>query len=315
MAKAATPVIILTGFLGAGKTTLLRRILSMPSGPRYGVLVNDFGEINIDADQIADTGRDGVVALQNGCICCSIRDDLVASLTQVLDRPDPPERLIIEASGVSRPLQIAGALEDETLEHRVSLDGVYCLIDCGNFAALDFAATELAMDQVSGSDLAILNKADLADEAEIARIESVLASAQPRLKTLRTVNAVVPPELLAGMPDPVAAHVHHCDHHDCDCGHHDHAEEFRSWSLQADAAIDPARMRKFLTSLPAGILRGKGVLRGPAGQRLRFDLVGKRSTIGREDGPAPALSSFVFLGRSEAVDPDALAQGIAACHA
>ena len=309
-----TPVIILTGFLGAGKTTLLRRILAATDGPRYGVLVNDFGEINLDAELVQETGRDGVVALQNGCICCSIRDDLVDSIASVLDRPDPPERLVIEASGVSRPLQIAEALEAETLADRVALDGVYCLIDCGNFTDLDFAATELAMDQVFGSDLAILNKTDLASDPEITRIEQVLRNAQPRIRLFRTSDAVVPAELLAGMPDPVAhfAQPHHCSDPHCDHDHHNH--DFRSWSWRGEGRFDSARLKKLLSGLPGGILRAKGVLRGENGERLRADLVGKRVTVIREDAPAPDRSALVFLGRDEAIEPDALSAAIDTCR-
>ncbi|UYV36254.1 GTP-binding protein [Rhodobacteraceae bacterium D3-12] len=331
------PVIILTGFLGAGKTTLLQRILSQKNGPRYGVLVNDFGAINIDADLITETGRDGVVSLENGCICCTIRDDLVAALHQILEQPNRPERLVIEASGVSRPLQIVEALEDPEIEPQTLLDGVYCLIDCGAFLDLDFASTELAMDQVMGSDLAILNKSDLADDAQMEQIETVLRTAQPRLKTLRTTGAVVPNELLAGLPDPVASglvdhdecadpscgcHDHHHDHHHDHAHDHTHAhdhdhdhthnEEFRSWSWQGTGRFAASDVKSFMAALPPQILRAKGILVGPEGERLRCDLVGKRHSVKREDAAAPALSTFVLIGRSEALDPDALTAGFEA---
>lgn len=334
--RAPLPVIILTGFLGAGKTTLLQRILSQENGPRYGVLVNDFGAINIDADLVTETGRDGVVSLENGCICCTIRDDLVAALHQILAQPNRPERLVIEASGVSRPLQIVEALEDPDIAPQTLLDGVYCLIDCGGFLDLDFASRELAMDQVMGSDLAILNKSDLASEAQMGQIETVLRTAQPRLKTLRTSQAVVPGALLAGLPDPVASglvaghtagedscadpacgcHTHDHDHdHDHTHDHpHDHAhnEEFRSWSWQGTGRFAPRDVKSFLAALPAEILRAKGILTGPEGERLRCDLVGKRHSITREDAPAPALSTFVLIGRSDALDPAALTAGFEA---
>lgn len=321
MAEQTIPVTILTGFLGSGKTTLLQRILTDPEAPNYGVLVNDFGAINIDADLVTEVNDDGVVALQNGCVCCTIRDDLVEALGTMITRTPAPERLIVEASGISRPLQIAEALEDKTLAGRLLLDGTFCLVDCGEFLGLDFAATELAMDQVSGSDLAILNKTDLASEAEIEAIEVRLKGAQPRLKTLRTTEARVPLDLIGGL-EPVG-HEAGCDPVRCSCGndhghehhhhHHDHADAFAGFSWQEDVAVDLSALRQALRRLPEGLLRGKGILRGCDGRRIRFDLVGKRLTVRAEDGPLPALSSAVFIGRTGSFSAEELGALLTDC--
>ncbi|GAB5376269.1 MAG: hypothetical protein AcusKO_27310 [Acuticoccus sp.] len=234
------PVTILTGFLGAGKTTLLKRILENPEGVRFGVLVNDFGAVNIDAELVVEADGEEV-ALQNGCVCCSIRDDLVGAIEQLLARDPAPQRLLVEASGVSLPMPIADTLEAPQLAGRVALDGIFCLVDAANFRELDYAATELALDQAFGADLVLLNKTDLADETTLAAIEDTLRGPLPKMRILRTREAEVPRAILFGADAPRVErsasaqddHHHHHDHDGHDHDHdHDHPSEFSSWHWQ-----------------------------------------------------------------------------------
>ena len=161
-----TPVTVLTGFLGAGKTTLLNRILNGDHGLRVGVLVNDFGSVNIDAELVVDIDSD-VVSLANGCVCCSIRDDLVQAIHTTLDRPERPEYLLLEASGVAEPSGIATTFVDNgSLAERVRLDSITCVVD----AEQVFAAPELMevkIWQIAFADLLILNKVDLVTRKRI----------------------------------------------------------------------------------------------------------------------------------------------------
>src|SRR5271155_2402779 len=122
------PIAILTGFLGAGKTTLLNRILNGDHGLRVAVLVNDFGAINIDAELVVGV-RDDVVSLSNGCVCCTIRDDLVDTVIATIDRPEAPEYILLEASGVADPSGIAMTFVDPELRDRIRLDSITCVVD------------------------------------------------------------------------------------------------------------------------------------------------------------------------------------------
>src|SRR5277367_5453700 len=157
------PITILTGFLGAGKTTLLNRILNGDHGLRVAVLVNDFGAINIDAELVVGV-KDEVISLANGCICCTIRDDLLETVLQTIRRPEAPEYILLEASGVADPSGIAMAFVNEGLRDRIQLDSITCVIDADQvFAHSENPAVEqLQLRQIGFSDMAILNKVDLA---------------------------------------------------------------------------------------------------------------------------------------------------------
>lgn len=314
------PVTVLAGFLGAGKTTLLRRILSDPRGVRYGVLVNDFGAINIDAELVVETGADQI-SLANGCICCTIKDDLVEAIGQLVALDPPPDHLLIETSGVSRPIAVADALLDPSLAERVTLDGVFCLIDAAGFRELDYASTELAIEQASSSDMVILNKCDIATPEDLATVTSTLRGPVPNTRFLPTQFAEVSPEILFGRADDrpakPAAHGHH-DRHDHGHGghhHHDHGDEFHAWSWQSSAPLDREAFRSVVRRLPAALLRAKGVIvfsDRPA-ERAVFQLVGRRYTIEVEIGSPPAISSLVAIARTSSLDADALTELLNGC--
>ena len=191
-----TPVTVLTGFLGAGKTTLLNRILNGDHGLRIAVLVNDFGSINIDADLVVGVeGGGDIISLANGCVCCNIRDDLLAAVHQVIERPEQPEYIVLEASGVAEPSGIASTFMNQGLRDRIRLDSIMCVVD----AAQIFAAPEmmkLKLLQIAYADMLILNKADLVSREEIAKIKAWLDEHFHRYRLVEATRGEVPLEIL-----------------------------------------------------------------------------------------------------------------------
>ena len=187
-ATHAVPLTVLTGFLGAGKTTLLNRILTGDHGLRVAVLVNDFGSINIDAELVVGIENDGnIVNLANGCVCCNIRDDLAAAVTDLMARPEQPEYILLEASGVADPSGIALTFMDDGMRDRIRLDSIMCVVDAEQiFAAPEMM--ELKLRQVAFADMLVLNKVDLVTPARDRADQSVARRPLPSLSACRGIR-------------------------------------------------------------------------------------------------------------------------------
>jgi G3E family GTPase len=309
------PITILSGFLGAGKTTLLNRILR-EAPQRLGVLVNDFAEINIDAE-LVEGAESGKIALTNGCVCCTIRDDLVAAALSLAASEPPPDRIVIETSGVSDPISVAEAFLAPHILTRLSVDSTICLIDTESFPSLDFTSTELAIDQAAVADMVLLNKCDLTEPCQIDEVERTLLGALPAMRIVRTTHAMIPWAIVAGLTDGELAaaskqesprswrasgarHSHANEERQERNAAHNHPNDFASWAWTAEAPLSLDLFRQLVRRLPHAVLRAKGILRfhDAPGERAIFQLVGKRSTLEFMPDPgAEAKSALVLIGR------------------
>jgi len=290
--KKSIPVTILTGFLGAGKTTLLNHLLHGEHGLRVAVMVNDFGAVNIDSQLIVGVKDEDTVNLSNGCICCTIRGDLLNAAVQLATRPDRPDFLIVEASGVADPVSIVTTFASELARPHFLLDSVLTVVDAEQalehilsreatrkkFGAKieDFLYTffpskqaELYENQIRTADLVVLNKTDLLDADSLNVVRDWLQDIHSNARRFETTFGRIPLELAIGVGrfDPAQikseardVHVHEAgvesDHHH----EHDHSLVFETFSFTSSQPFDLKKLRQALITLPPSIYRAKGMV-------------------------------------------------------
>ena len=315
------PVTVLTGYLGAGKTTLLNRILTEPHGKRYAVIVNEFGEIGIDNDLVVGADEE-VFEMNNGCICCTVRGDLIRIMDGLMKRKGKFDAVIVETTGLADPAPVAQTFfVDQDVAEAARLDAVVTVADAKWLLERLKDAPE-AKNQIAFADVIIVNKIDLVSEEELKEVESRIRAINPYARLHRAKNCQVPigevlernafdlERILDVEPEFLEAGHHH---------HHD--EEMQSISVRHKGPLDPDKFMPWISNLTQvegpNILRTKGIVSFP-NEPKRFVFQGVHMILdGDLQGDWKADESrdsrVVFIGRN--LDAEAIREGFLACAA
>jgi len=291
--RGPIPLIVVGGYLGAGKTTLLNRVLANAGQRRITVLVNDFGAINIDATLIRER-TDDVIALDNGCVCCSIGGRLVDALLAVSNRPDPPDFLIIEASGVSDPVRIA---QIGLLDRAYRLYGIIVAVDLASITQtlLDAYVGEITRQQIAGATAILLTKTDLIDERHKAAAVAELATVARTGIMLEAENGAVPLELF--FDDNVTGQLPTNWSRSMTGSNPKLPVDFCSLLFRTTAPLDRKKLKDALRSVSGQLLRAKGLilLDGEAATQ-ELHVAGDRILITPFRGEVVTESVIILIG-------------------
>ena len=335
MTQAHIPVTVLTGYLGAGKTTLLNLILSEDHGKRYAVIVNEFGEVNIDNDLIVESDEE-IYEMNNGCVCCTVRGDLVRVIEGLVKRPGGFDGILLETTGLADPAPVAQTFfMDEDIAERAKLDAVVTVADAKHLVQRLGDAPE-AEDQIAFADVILLNKADLVEPAELDDVERRIRAINPSAIIHRTERCELPLDrvldrgafdldrILTLEPDFLEQNDHdyhdHDHDHDHDHHHHRHDDSVASVSLIA-GEMQPEKFFSWIRDITQAqgpdILRLKGII-ALKDDTERYVLQGVHMIIeGDHQRPwrddEARMSKLVFIGRH--LDEDLLRAGFEACRA
>jgi G3E family GTPase len=340
MSDTQIPVTVLTGYLGAGKTTLLNRILSENHGKKYAVIVNEFGEIGIDNDLIVESDEE-VFEMNNGCVCCTVRGDLIRVVEGLMKRPGGFDGILVETTGLADPAPVAQTFfMDDEVRARAKLDAVVTVADAKHLLGALKDSPE-AQEQIGFADVILLNKTDLVSPEELRQVEGYIRAMNPHALVHRTERCAIPldrildrgafdldrilsldPEFLEG-EDHDHDHDHHDHDHDHDHHHHHHDLEGQgvsSVSLRA-GPLDPQKffpwVQRVTQEQGPDILRLKGIvaLKDDAEryvvQGVHMIIEGNHQRKWRDDEKRD--SRLVFIGRN--LDEQALRSGFESCLA
>lgn len=313
------PVTVLTGFLGAGKTTLLNRILTEPHGKKYAVIINEFGEVGIDNDIVAQVDEE-IFEMNNGCICCTVRGDLIRIISGLLKRGKTFDGIIVETTGLADPGPVIQSFfVDDTLQKRTQLDAVVTLVDALNIEQ-QLKDNKEAREQVAFADVLLLNKTDLVDEAALDKTATRLREINAFAPIVTSERSKVALNKVLGVGAFDLARIMKFEPDFLEHGHHhEHNEDVTSYSFTLDKPINPVLFDAWIGNLAQtkgpDLLRYKGIL-NMAGMEQRFVLQGvhmmmEGEPMGMWKADDKRISRLVFIGRN--LDEAALKAGFEGC--
>ena len=268
------PIILIGGYLGSGKTTYLNRLLSEANGRKLAVMVNDFGTINIDASLVAGS-TDDVVALQNGCICCSMAMGMQSAILKVMKREEKPEAIVVEASGVANPGEVAKILGDEAMRPYASLELVISMLDCQNIDAYKPAEMSLIREQLRYSGIVMLTKMDQASSDNVAAAKTLIRDTNSGAVIIEDYQKILNLDLLLGTKREAIEL-------DEKSSLSTNANDlFKSWNYSSNEPMSEVEFQQVLNELPPETVRGKGFLnlKDYPAVRFEFQMVGKTAQV------------------------------------
>ena len=329
MSGQLLPVTIISGFLGSGKTTLLNHILKNQVGVKTAVLVNEFGEIGIDNELIIKTTED-MIELSNGCICCTINDELLKTVSKILERPEKIDYLIVETTGLADPLPVAMTFAGGNLREKVRLDSIITLIDAENFD-FDLKNSSVAYSQILYGDILLLNKCDLVNESHLDKLEKCINEIKKEPRILRTINCEVGLQTIMSVglfetdtfefkeniklnrahshDHSPHSHDHSSHSHDQSSHSHDHSshshdlinniEGFTSISFETSEPFSLRKFQNFLDNqISKNVFRAKGILWFVESERKHiFHLSGKRFSLDDYEWEKKKSNKIVLIGK------------------
>lgn len=304
--KQKIPVTIITGFLGSGKTTTMNHILTNRQNLKVAVLINEFGDINIDSQLLVSIDQD-MVQLSNGCICCTINASLIDAVNKVLERQDI-DYIAIETTGLAEPVPLMMTFLSSQLSNVTRLDSILTVVDAENFT-FDSLESEIALNQMIYGDIILLNKTDLVSEAKLKDIEDYINSVKVGARILRSQYGQVALPLILDVGMPTVKNINSktlnftsLQYNLIDSSRVNHLERdgFMFVSFQSDRPLVVEKFTKFLDEqLPETVFRAKGII-WYQGSKLRhiFQLTGKRCNFQRDQWIDAPCNQLVFIGRN-----------------
>jgi G3E family GTPase len=314
------PVTVLTGYLGAGKTTLLNRILSEQHGRKFAVVINEFGELGVDNDLVVDADEE-VFEMNNGCICCTVRGDLIRIIGGLMKRKGRFDGIIVETTGLADPAPVAQTFfADEDVKRATRLDAIVTVVDALNLPAR-LADTKEAHEQIAFADIIVLNKIDLVTTEQADAVERRIRAINPYAEIRRSTKSDVPIDSVIGRDAFNLARILEREPEFLSGDDtHEHDSAVMSVSFEVSRPVDPEKFNAWISELlqtkGQDLLRTKGILHY-AGDKRRFafqavHMIADGDYIGEAKPGDPRRSKIVFIGRD--LNRPQLRRGFEACQ-